>query len=29
MNLAMTKQKEMENKKPGLLSKLQNYILKK
>ena len=29
MNLAMTKQKEMENKKPGLLSKLQYYILKK
>ena len=29
MNLAMTKQKEMENKKPGLLNKLQYYILKK
>ena len=29
MSLAMTKQKEMENKKPGLLSKLQYYILKK
>ena len=29
MSLAMTKQKEMEDKKPGLLSKLQNYILKK
>ncbi len=29
MSLAMTKQKEMENKKPGLLSKLQHYILKK
>ena len=29
MSLAMTKQKEMENKQPGLLSKLQYYILKK
>ena len=29
MSQAMTKQKEMENKKPGLLSKLQYYILKK
>ncbi len=29
MSLAMTKQKEMENKKPGLLSKLQYFILKK
>ena len=29
MSMAMTKQKEMENKKPGLLSKLQYYILKK
>lgn len=29
MSLAMTKQKEMENKKPGLLNKLQYYILKK
>ena len=29
MSLAMTKQKELENKKPGLLSKLQYYILKK
>ena len=29
MSKAMTKQKEMESKKPGLLSKLQYYILKK
>lgn len=29
MSQAMTKQKEMENKQPGLLSKLQYYILKK
>lgn len=29
MNQAMTRQKEMENKKPSLLSKLQYYILKK
>ena len=29
MSRAMTMQKEMENKKPGMLSKLQYYILKK
>lgn len=29
MNQAMTRQKEMENKKPSLLSKLQYYFLKK
>jgi len=29
MSRAMTKQKELENKEPGLLSKLQYYILKK
>lgn len=29
MNQAMTRQKEMENKKPGLLSKVKEYIWKK